>query len=49
VLGPLWVWLVLGEHPGDLALAGGALVVLTLAGHAATGGRRQPALTPGGP
>ncbi|MPZ10080.1 MAG: EamA family transporter [Kiloniellaceae bacterium] len=49
VLGPLWVWLVLGEHPGELALAGGALVVLTLAGHAATGGRRQPALTPGGP
>jgi hypothetical protein len=37
------VWLVLQEYPGDLALAGGALVVLTLAGHAATGNRR-PAL-----
>jgi drug/metabolite transporter (DMT)-like permease len=44
VLGPLWVWLVLQEYPGDLALAGGALVVLTLAGHAATGNRRRPAL-----
>jgi hypothetical protein len=38
------VWLVLQEYPGDLALAGGALVVLTLAGHAATGNRRRPAL-----
>jgi drug/metabolite transporter (DMT)-like permease len=44
VLGPLWVWLVLSEYPGDLALAGGAVVVLTLAGHAMTGGRRRPAL-----
>ncbi|MGD1879612.1 MAG: DMT family transporter [Kiloniellaceae bacterium] len=48
VLGPIWVWLVIGEYPGDLALAGGLLVVLTLAGHAATGGRgrRRPALPP---
>ena len=44
VLGPLWVWLVLAEYPGDLALVGGALVVLTLAGHAVTGSRRRPAL-----
>lgn len=44
VLGPFWVWLVLREYPGDLALLGGALVVLTLAGHAATGNRRRPAL-----
>lgn len=44
VLGPLWVWLVLAEYPGDLALIGGVLVVATLAGHAATGGRRRPAL-----
>jgi drug/metabolite transporter (DMT)-like permease len=44
VLGPLWVWLVLAEYPGDRALAGGALVVLTLAGHALTGSRRRPAL-----
>lgn len=44
VLGPLWVWLALAEYPGDLALAGGALVVLTLAGHALAGSRRRPAL-----
>src|SRR3546814_5667322 len=33
VLGPLWVWLVLAEYPGDRALLGGALVVLALAAH----------------
>ena len=27
VLGPLWVWLAHGEHPGPLALAGGAVVL----------------------
>ncbi len=27
VLGPLWVWLVYGERPGDLTLAGGAIVI----------------------
>jgi len=27
ILGPLWVWLLLGEHPGAYALAGGALVL----------------------
>jgi hypothetical protein len=37
---------VIGEYPGDLALAGGALVVATLAGHTVAGGwRRRPALT----
>jgi drug/metabolite transporter (DMT)-like permease len=46
VLGPIWVWLVIGEYPGDLALLGGALVVATLAGHTIAGGRRRrPALT----
>ncbi len=27
VLGPLWVWIFLAEHPGDYALVGGALVL----------------------
>jgi drug/metabolite transporter (DMT)-like permease len=27
ILGPLWAWLVLGEHPGAMALAGGAVVL----------------------
>jgi drug/metabolite transporter (DMT)-like permease len=27
ILGPLWVWVLLGEHPGTYALIGGALVL----------------------
>lgn len=27
ILGPLWVWMLLGEHPGTYALIGGALVL----------------------
>lgn len=33
VLGPLWVWLVIHETPGELALVGGAVVVTTLLVH----------------
>lgn len=35
ILGPLWVWLAIGETPGDRTLLGGAIVIGTLAGHAA--------------
>jgi drug/metabolite transporter (DMT)-like permease len=35
VLGPIWVWLALGEVPGRYTLIGGALVLTTLAGNAA--------------
>ncbi len=46
VLGPLWVWLVIGEYPGDWALLGGSIVIATLAGHALAGNRqRRAALT----
>lgn len=31
VLGPLWVWLVIGERVSETTLIGGAIVVLTLA------------------
>ena len=31
VLGPLWVWLALDEHPGTLTLVGGAVVVAAIA------------------
>ncbi|MBM3354075.1 MAG: permease [Betaproteobacteria bacterium] len=31
VLGPLWVWLAYGEHPGPTALAGGLMVLAALA------------------
>jgi len=41
VLGPLWVWLVIGEAPGPLALAGGGVVVATLAAHSALALRQQ--------
>ncbi len=30
ILGPLWVWLALGDRASDTALSGGALVVVTL-------------------
>jgi drug/metabolite transporter (DMT)-like permease len=31
ILGPLWVWLVLGEQPGNSTLLGGVIVISTLA------------------
>lgn len=31
ILGPVWVWLALGERPSDLGLAGAALVLAALA------------------
>ena len=33
VLGPVWVWLAIGENPGLPSLVGGAIVLATLAGH----------------
>jgi drug/metabolite transporter (DMT)-like permease len=41
VLGPLWVWLVLGENPGLPSLIGGGLVLAALTGHTAVGLRRK--------
>jgi drug/metabolite transporter (DMT)-like permease len=35
VLGPVWVWMAVGEEPGKATLGGGALVIVTLAAHAA--------------
>lgn len=45
ILGPIWVWLVLDEHPSMLALAGGVLVIGALVGNtiAAFGLRDAPA------
>jgi drug/metabolite transporter (DMT)-like permease len=31
ILGPVWVWLALGEEPGSSTLLGGAIVLSTLA------------------
>ena len=55
ILGPIWVWALLGEHPGGLALVGGAVVMTAVIGneaYAAWRGRSQtsdavPVPTPG--
>jgi drug/metabolite transporter (DMT)-like permease len=31
ILGPVWVWMALGEAPGNSTLVGGAIVLSTLA------------------
>jgi len=36
-LGPLWVWLALGENPGLYAIAGGLVVITALALHSVAG------------
>jgi drug/metabolite transporter (DMT)-like permease len=43
VLGPLWVWLALGEVPGGRTVLGGAVVVAALAAHTAAALRRPAA------
>ena len=43
IVGPLWVWLVLEEFPGEYTLAGGGIVLFTLALNAAWALRHQPA------
>lgn len=35
ILGPIWVWLAIGESPGPLSLVGGAVVLGALAVHTA--------------
>jgi drug/metabolite transporter (DMT)-like permease len=55
ILGPIWVWVLLGEHPGNLALIGGAVVlsaVIANEAYAAWRGSSEsaesvPATTPG--
>ncbi len=34
VLGPVWVWMVIGEVPGVLTVVGGTIVLLSIAGQA---------------
>ena len=46
ILGPIWVWALLGEHPGTLALVGGAIVLGAVIANEAYGawrGRPGPA------
>ena len=42
VLGPLWVWLFLGESASFYTLLGGAVLMLAIAGNALSGLRRKP-------
>ena len=42
VLGPLWVWIFLGETASLLTLTGGAVLMLAIAGNAVSGLRRKP-------
>lgn len=42
VLGPFWVWLLLGETISPFTLAGGAILLLAIAGNALSGARRKP-------
>lgn len=46
VLGPLWVWLAIGERPGEAALVGGAIVMSAIVVNSALAlksDRRRPA------
>lgn len=42
ILAPLWVWLAVGEVPGELTLIGGAIVLGAVTLHGALALRRQP-------
>jgi len=46
ILGPIWVWVVLGEHPGRLALLGGGIVLTALAVHTMLDLRRARPILP---
>jgi drug/metabolite transporter (DMT)-like permease len=49
ILGPIWVWALMGEHPGTPALIGGALVLSAVIANqalAARRGRPQAAIEP---
>jgi drug/metabolite transporter (DMT)-like permease len=50
VLAPIWVWLAVGEEPSGHSLAGGAIIIVTLAAHSLwrlTRGRTgNPPVTP---
>jgi len=42
VLGPVWVWLVIGEVPVAVTFGGGAIILATLVAHSIAGLRRPP-------
>jgi DME family drug/metabolite transporter len=42
LLGPLWVWLLMGETVSFYTLLGGIVLMLAIAGNALSGLRRKP-------
>lgn len=44
-LGPIWVWLSIGERPTDIALVGGLIVIGALLGNGLLGMRNQAVLS----
>ncbi len=42
LLGPLWVWLFLGETVTKFTLVGGSILLVAIAGNAISGARRKP-------
>jgi drug/metabolite transporter, DME family len=42
ILGPLWVWLILGETVGLYTILGGAILLAAIGGNALSGLRRKP-------
>jgi drug/metabolite transporter (DMT)-like permease len=46
VLGPIWVWLAVGERPADATLIGGTIVLTALVVHVLLAARRAQQLAP---
>jgi drug/metabolite transporter (DMT)-like permease len=46
ILGPIWVWALMGEHPGTTALIGGAIVLSAVIVNEVVGALRSRASTP---
>ena len=42
LLGPLWVWIFIGETASFYTLFGGSILMLAIAGNALSGLRRKP-------
>ena len=42
LLGPLWVWMFVGETASFYTLLGGVILLMAIAGNALTGLRRKP-------
>jgi drug/metabolite transporter (DMT)-like permease len=41
ILGPIWVWVLMGEHPGSMTLVGGAVVLAAVIANEAFGAWRS--------